>query len=315
MSRRAVVIGNCQVKSLADSLNLFSEDIHFEHFQIHSLPQQKAQAHIEARIAKLQGEVDLILTFNLSDRYYGLARPLIRETFSGAEVLSISNLFFTGYHPDIIVLGTIGKRMDGAMAQYHSRLALYGFTRGMSVEETAALFNAETYATMGYFSSWGASLRRLAVADKEVDLPFGPRFVELLKERPCMYVVNHPSPTVFREWARFLMGRLEERSLGRMREWMPDESLIPHYFTDTEAWPVYPEIARHHALNFPGSYVFKKARFDQASFLSLTQFIQAEFDVFASAGQELIANSREWPALQREYVALDTKTGRSASAA
>ena len=37
-TKRALLIGNCQVKSLAETLNLFVDDMAFDHLQVHALP-------------------------------------------------------------------------------------------------------------------------------------------------------------------------------------------------------------------------------------------------------------------------------------
>lgn len=297
--KKAVVIGNCQVKSLAHTLNFFSQDVEFDHFQIHSLPPGKAKAHIETRTAKFVAEVDLVLTFNLSDKYFGLSVDRVRETFAGKPVLSISNLFFAGYHPDIIVLGDVGQRMDGALEQYHSRVALYGYMNNMSVEETVNLFNDDTFRRFDYYSDWRASINRFVASEARVDLPFTAPYVDLLARRIGMYVVNHPTPIVFLEWAKTLIQQLSARGLVQSRDWNPEECALPHYFSDTSIFPVYPEIAAHHDLPFQGNYIFKRKGFGAASFLSLREFVQAEFEVFERSGRAAIETSRQWLASVR----------------
>ena len=307
--KQAVVIGNCQVKSLAQTLNFFSEDVEFQHFQIHSLPPGKAQSHIETRTERFVAEADLVLTFNLSDKYFGLAKDRVRETFAGKPVFSISNLYFGGYHPDIIVLGDIGQRMDGVLDQYHSRLALWGFMNDLSIEDTAALFCDETFRKVNYYSEWDASLKRFVQSEGDVDLPFTQRYVDLLRQRVGMYVVNHPAPVVFLEWAKTLIGALASKGLVRPRGWTPDECALPHHFSDTAIFPVYPEVAAHHNLPFDGSYIFKSKGFDGSSFLSLRQFIQSEFDVFERSGRDAILNSRQWISSAKRFEALDPVLG------
>jgi hypothetical protein len=307
MPKKAVVIGNCQVKSLALTLNYFSEDVEFDHFQVHSIAPGKAHGFIEKRIAEF-ADVDLVLTFNLSDKYYGLAADKIGETFADRPVLRINNLFFAGYHPDIIVLGEVGMRLDGALDQYHSQIALYAFLEGMSVDDAVALYRDDTYETLGFYSDWKRSARRMEVTDADVDLRFGQRYVEMLSTGLSMYVLNHPAPRVFYAWSETILADLEARGLATAREWKPDPSAIPNLFSETSMFPVYPEIASHHGLPFPGSYVFKGRGYGGSSFHSLPQFLEREFELFAGADRDALRTSRQWGAASRRFAQLPGAT-------
>ncbi len=303
VTKRGVVIGNCQAKPLAFALNYFSLDVEFEHFQVHSLPPHKAEDHIARRIAEF-ADVDLVLAFNLSDKYYGLATDRIAATFAGRPVLSINNLFFAGYHPDIVVLGEVGMRLDGALDQYHSLLALYAYLEEMTVEETVLLYRDEIYEALGYYGEWDRSAQRMLATDKTVDLPFAARYVDLLPQLLGMYVLNHPSPRIFVEWARSIVGALGDRGLMAPREWDPDISVFPSDFSATAIFPVYPELKAHHDLPVQASYVFKAKGYDASSFLSLEQFIAAEHEVFDRAGRDALRGSRQWQSAAPRFDAL-----------
>lgn len=298
--RKAIVIGNCQVKSLAFTLNYLCENMHFDHLQVHSLAPSKAQAHLEQRIEETK-DFDLVLTFNLSDKYYGLAADKIDETYAGRPVLRINNLYFGGYHPDTITLGEVGMRMDGVLDQYHSRIALFGFLEGKTVAETVALFNDDTYRAIKYYGDFAGSSNRMLATDEDVDIKWAGRFVELLSETRAMFVVNHPAPRVFLEWAGAIVDDLEERGIATRRPWRPAEDMLPHLFSDTAVFPVYPEIVAEHGLPFDGSYVFKSKGYAGSSFLSLAQFVESEFALFAQVDRERLEASRQWVAASKRF--------------
>ncbi len=302
--RKAYVVGNCQVKSLAFALNYVSQDVEFEHVQVHSLHPSKAEAHIATRIAEIRADGDLVLAFRLSDKFFGLAADEIAGTFDGQQVLTISNLYFGGYHPDIVVLGTAHKRVEGPLDQYRSRIALYGYMHDMSVDETIGLYNADTYEALGYFREWDNSLARLATSDEAVDVKFVQQYATLLRSHLSMYMPNHPTPVVFGRWAQTIVADLAERGLASPRDWTPQDSLLPALFTDTSVFPVYPEIATHHGMAFPGSYIFKAPGYTNASFLTLESYLRREFQAFEEAGRAAIEESSQWAAVERRCAAL-----------
>jgi hypothetical protein len=300
-AKKAYVIGNCQVKTLAYALNYYSADVEFDHVQVHSLHPTKAEAHINKRIDEIRVDADFILAFNLSDKFFGLAKEQIGSTFAGRPIVTISNLFFGGYHPDIVVLGLPHKRIDGPLDQYRSRIGLYGFMNGKSVRETMTLFREDVYEKLGYFNEWRQSLGRLLKADEDVEIKFAGVFGELLRQRLSMYVLNHPTPVVFSTWARAITTALAERGLSTVRDWQPDEALFPALFTDTAVFPVYPEIAKRHELAFPGSYIFKGKAYQTDSFMDLEQYLTAEFGALEEAGRDEIRASAQWAVVDRRF--------------
>src|SRR5687767_9067811 len=68
MLKKCLVVGNCQVKSLAHTLNYYSEDTSFEHFQVHTLPSDRAEEIIREKVEASKGKYDIILSFRLSDK-------------------------------------------------------------------------------------------------------------------------------------------------------------------------------------------------------------------------------------------------------
>ncbi len=98
--RRCLIVGNCQVKSLCYALAHFFDDVEFEYSMIHSLPKGREQSWVDSQISLVSGRFDLVLAFVLSDRFLDFSVDRIRETFNGISGLTISNLYFGGYHTE-----------------------------------------------------------------------------------------------------------------------------------------------------------------------------------------------------------------------
>jgi len=292
------LIGNCQVKSLAETLNLFVADMAFDHLQVHSLPPGSAEAYLAEQARAANEKYDLFLSFELSSKFFCLSRDTIRDTFRGSEVLFISNLWFDGYFPDIVTLGSTQGRIDGPLAQYHSKIALFGFMAGWSVEETVAAFSEETYAAAGYFENWANAVRRLSASDQTADIRFGEEMAGLVQADLCMFVVNHPTPVVFQRWADTISRNLSARGLASRRQWTPHEALVPAYFSGTSAYPFYPELASRAGLGRYGSYCFRSPGNQQDCVLTLPEFVRREFSTFAETGRDRLAQDPRWPTVQ-----------------
>lgn len=97
--KTAYIIGNCQVKSLASTMNYFSEDVNFKHFQIHGLDSKNSGKIISEKCKAINEEADFVLTFWLSDKFQELAAERIRQTFDNKTVFFITNLFFRATIP------------------------------------------------------------------------------------------------------------------------------------------------------------------------------------------------------------------------
>jgi hypothetical protein len=298
--KKALVIGNCQVKSLAETLNLFVEDVDFSHLQVHSIAPDKIEAYLDTQADKARTIYDFILSFELSGKFFAMSKENIRTTFLGKDVLFISNIWFDGYFPDIVTLGDAHGRLDGPLAQYRSRIAMFGFMSGWSLERTVRAFSPETYEAAGYFSNWTGSVSRLAGSDETVDIRFNDTLANLVRDRLCMYVLNHPTPMVFHRWAMQISDGLERLAIAKGRRWTPAEALVPAYFTGTSTFPVYPELAERFGLGFGGSYYFRAPGTSSDSVLTLPEFVEREFASFAEQGRERLAAEARWPLVQTQ---------------
>ena len=159
-------------------------------------------------------------------------------------------MYFTGYHPDLTYFGDRGVRLQSAMGDYNSRIALIGYIQGLSIEETLPLFNERNYEKLNYFDQFDTSKMELIRRDEANEVRFAEHFFEIAKNRLPLYTVNHPTANALAPLAEMVV-----EATGQKRP-LIDVDMIKNPLVDGSIWPVYPEIATRLGLNYSGSTTF-----------------------------------------------------------
>lgn len=124
-----LLIFNCQVLGLANSLNLLTDEVRVEHYDPAGFRNNSD---------------DVLRRWDTYDRV--LVAPqllsLLPEEFAGSEkIWKIPTISFNAYHPDICHLRSEGKSFKGPLGDYHSCLGYAAFRLGLSVDEACRLYN------------------------------------------------------------------------------------------------------------------------------------------------------------------------------
>lgn len=224
---------------------------------------------------------DLLFMQNITAEWLGpltMARLLPRV----ARAVVFPAIAFTGFQPDSIV----GPE-QGPMGVAHSALAMACHAEGLPPDRAVRLFNAFTYAALGYFDLYDVSFRFMA---REA-AALGYDFAALVREAPgvFMHTTNHPRIDVLMAVAR--------AAVARVGEPVREAALPEDRLAEVAIWPVYPEIAAR--LGVPGGLVFGAGarRFD------LREMVERSYDAYQRLGDfarpPAIARAR---ALVRERV-------------
>jgi hypothetical protein len=218
-------------------------------------------------------------------------------------VIRISNIFFSGFHPDQTYIGGLNQRVVGPLGDCHSKLAIHGFMRGLTVDETLSLFCSQSYSSLGYFDEFSVSLDTLTKRDDLVDVPV-TRFLETkLRSDLCFYSFNHPTSAVFSVYAADVMQYLVLHGLARHSGFPADPSIGAESLAGSVIFPVYPEIAAHHGVPHIGSYTFKP----QSTWINpidLKRFLTLEFEAFEGVGRETLALSHAAQLIAAQFTVL-----------
>lgn len=230
----------------------------------------------------------------------------------GSNELLYPRIHFNAFHPDLVYVAGPSGPVPPPMGDYHSSLALYGWSRGLSVAETRALFCEAVFERARFFDCWSAAQRALFEEGRAVGFPLEAMFAQWERTGCFMYSVNHPALHVIADVARSLM---QQAGLAAAVE--NPESYLHDPMLDKAVWPIYPEVGRR--LGLRGGYAFKIAQPPGASapvLLELDEFIERSFEAYAQMPPSALACSRlEHPAYRDlEDVARGSRAPRSAPA-
>lgn len=181
-----------------------------------------------------------------------LAREAFAETARpGARLVTVPALMFNAFHPDVCYAQHRGTQQL-TQQHYNSAIAAWAYSRGLSVERTAALFCPEAYEGLGYMDAWPRAMDHLRRSFEASDLKADyASFALHIQRQGCfMHTPNHPGLA-----AMTALARLAARRAGITLLDAPVPGELADGLSST-IWPVYPEIAQALALD-GGSYTWK----------------------------------------------------------
>ncbi len=220
----------------------------------------------------------MAITHPLSDQFGPIATEELRS--SGRPVLSTTNFYFAGLHPDAIYLGGFQGRVISPLGDYHSKIIVASYLQGASVAECIRRFNGETYENAGYFSVFKQSADELLNRDSQIDVKSAEIFIERLRVAPTMMTVNHPVVDVIALQAAAIIQALN----------LSATPFPPSYMVNTlseSAWlPIYPEVREALRIEYETPMNFKRP--NQLVPLSLGEYVAGSFDLYAQQHDTLL---------------------------
>ncbi|WP_043342192.1 WcbI family polysaccharide biosynthesis putative acetyltransferase [Belnapia moabensis] len=270
-NRMLTIVGNCNAPVLANCLRSGSNawvrwvaDVN-----------DRGRPHFDAAMAAMNaGMAGDIISVPFGEDYPDLSSSRIRALNPGRFHL-MTNIHFTGLHPDITYFGPFGRRIHSAIGEYNSRIVLLCFLRNMSERDCLARFNARTYEALGYFRAWDESADELRRRDRPMNITFADAFLEITRQEQTLYSMNHPTSIAIASQAECIA-----RALGLGGRFLPDAFHNP--LADQVHWPIYPEIGEANRLRYETAFRFGTP----SSSLGLEEFVYASYRRYATYGLE-----------------------------
>ncbi len=293
------VVGNCQSFGIAYGMKLLNPQARVDRFTI----VRKGLANVD-QLAKALATYDHVFSIDFPAGFLrgGGSHVDLRARLPGVH--SVPSLVFTGYHPDLVYIldpTANGQPVEGPLGPYHSAIALYAYLRGMSLEQTQALFAGNVYEALGYFDLWAPAATEFVALGKASGLDLSTDFLRWSRGAPFMYSINHPKPFVLFDLARKLLKKAGVATYdGPLDFYAVDDVVLG------AVYPVYPEVAERYGQE--GAYLFKKTNLHLdmtvGEFLDLPGFLAGEFAAFArhTPAQLVTPRTQGWLA--------DSETGR-----
>ena len=254
--------GNCQVSSIADSLRLlYATD--------------KVQAfHVDTSTEGLCNHFSAMdFSGNFIEIIHDSLLSVIRANPPAVELLpkkylTIPTITFSAFQPDTqYIFSDNGVVKNGLQGDWNSRIAIASYLKGLTPQETVALFNLDTFRTLGYLDDWNESARSLFASFEACGLNGRQWLRKMAAHGVFMHGINHPAPIAVFE----LVQQFSKLNLA-----LPDYEIsgVEQYLTDHLAhivWPVYPEIAS--TLGLEGTYLWREG----SQYADLTTYIASTF--------------------------------------
>jgi hypothetical protein len=265
-----IVIANCHVDPICERLALSPEVDGVFPLPIHVINTDVYRKALE-RIKNSINHNFTVLQFDGLLEKTGLDEQTLARV---DRVLTFTNIYFTGLHPDLTYMGDRGKRVYSPIGDYHSKICVLSFVKGYSLEQCENLFNAKAYEELGFFEEWNKSHNNLYQRDLSLDIKFAGQFMEMVKNEPTLYSINHPLVAVFTQLINQIFVALEVEFPK-----FPDVFFFNHLASDAW-WPVYSEINEFHSLKQSMSMSFKSPNHRGKNFYNLNQFISASYKLY-----------------------------------
>ncbi|MDE2364412.1 MAG: hypothetical protein KGM42_17180 [Hyphomicrobiales bacterium] len=273
---RIAVVGNCQSFGIAYGMKLLIPQAQVDRFTI----VRKGVADL-GFLARTLATYDHVFSLEFQQGFLrGGGWEELRALMP--KVAPIPSIVFSGFHPDTVYIldpPQNGRPIEGPTGPYHSAIALFAYLRGMSVEQTEALFCAPFFAALGYFDVWEDSAREFLALARASGLDLSHDLVRWSRGGTFMYSMNHPKAHVLFDVARALLERadLPHSAAVEFSDFAVDD------IVRGAVYPVYPEIAERYGHR--GNYLFKRANYELSrsvgEFLTLRGYIESCFAVYA----------------------------------
>ena len=199
---------------------------------------------------------------------------------------------FAAFHPDLVFIHDTSRLngfVFGPIGPYHSALGLFGYRKGLSLEETNALFNENVFQAIGYFDVWNDGARELLEHANHYGLDLSSDFINWARRGVFMYSNVHPMSFVLHDVAR----RLQEKAGLKARPVNFNYYDI-HDLARAEIYPVYPPIAK--IFGVAGGYQFKLQNhhisWTVGDFLTLPQYLSSCFNIYRKYETSALSNTR-----------------------
>ena len=161
--------------------------------------------------------------------------------------------------------------------------------KGMSVDQTEALFNHDVFDFLGYLSVWNGAAEELLRGAADVGMDLQNDLARWSRRGNFMYTPNHSKPHVMYDIALKAM----KKAGIPARELDTDDYLVDDLVRGF-ILPVYPPLAE--LYGFRGSTLFKKEHyrlsFKPGEFLTLRDYIAESFAIYARHEKPQLANAR-----------------------
>ncbi|WP_404710959.1 WcbI family polysaccharide biosynthesis putative acetyltransferase [Sphingomonas sp. MMS24-J13] len=289
-----LVISNCQSEYLAPFIELALADCACDYLPCHEVSTAEQHAGIERHLEESKESYQLIIAIPLGSVWRSMSKDALISRFGRDRLFFIMNVYFSGTHPDLTMVGDIRSRLRTPMGDPHSRIALGGWMAGLGEDEILGLFNPAMVEKLGFLSQIEQATVELRTREQDCDTKYTDELVHLAKVAFSFYTNNHPTPNVLASYVNHIRYHLVVRRQARSSDLPMNAMLATETLAKYGIWPVYPELKSVLAGNFPVSTLFLLPDTHLGSdLISRETYVRHSIAVYEEAGREKVAGFRQ----------------------
>ena len=202
-----VVVANCQARPIAKLLQVLSSKIQVTSEIIVHLSKTEDFGKYKQKLEKS----DWIISQLVADTY---PCEFVRTTFLkeryGKKVITILNLYFSGYTPDwfYIRIPKIGI-LKGPLGDYHNKTIFRSFLQDSIVKKAIEQVKDINWNKNEYGGVSAVSLAELCSREKVVDVAISDYIDENMFKKRLFYTFNHPAMDLLLVYVKRILQKLE----------------------------------------------------------------------------------------------------------
>lgn len=255
--KKCLLYGNCQTMAIKHSLennpNFIAEYENIVAIEVHFIQPEDLPSILE-----LVTEIDLFIHQPVKEGYKGflkLGTDYLRSQLKpSCKVITTGGAYFTGYHPEVIVLKDAQEnKIAGEVGDYHDFNLLNLFAKGKKVNETVDLILREDFYSPHYLNcNLDHTILELYRRDTKTDIKIAPFIQKYYRRHRLFHVINHPNQVIIRfisnEIFRLLGINYDERPSSLFSN---DREVL-----DQTKFLIYPSVIKNLNLQFDTKFEY-----------------------------------------------------------
>jgi hypothetical protein len=264
---RIVILANNQHAGLAAALRALLPAARIDDFNLANLA---ADGPARRLAIEAVGAANHVVSHDATSQFGPLSTAALRSARRPLHLLPAFR--FTGFHPDTVTITLDGRELDGPTGLLHSRTAVASYMAGLTVAETAEMYNRLVFARLGYFEAFDAQRARLIKTFAVYGYDLVPAFAGWIKAGCFMFDATRPRMRVLLDIGRLLCGRI-----GIDPADGATEATVQNPLAGAPMQPLFADIAARIGVSPEGSFRGPAPSGARPPLLSLDDFIAASF--------------------------------------
>ena len=203
--KKILILANCQHNSIRENIILYLNNNQYE---VSSFYHTQLLINKKMMIS-LCDEADIIISQLFSNKFDFFESKNMKHIYKNKCII-VPNLYFRGYHPDLVYIGNENDRLRSSLGDYHSAIIFLAFTRKLPVSDAINLFRSkDLYKSSKLTEVYKTSLMQLKEKEKYCDIIISDFINDNFRQKALFYTVNHPSSLLIAELIKRILQFLD----------------------------------------------------------------------------------------------------------